>query len=88
MDSEESKKNIFLRVPFLEFSALQTSVMPVPSVESDDPMCLMAKMMQDTVAWTEQVKSPRIIKARGPCPASMPPLCKQTAVIFSKIVNK
>ncbi len=83
VDSEESKQNIFLRVPFIEFSALQTSVMPAPSLESDDPMSVMAKMMNDTVTWTEkQAKSPRIIKTHLPMAMLPPDLCKISKVIY------
>ena len=82
IDSENSKKNIFLRVPFIEFTALQTSVQPVPSLESDDPMSLMAKMMYDTVAWTDQCQSPRIIKTHLPLAMLPPNLCEISKVLY------
>jgi estrone sulfotransferase len=82
LDSEESQKNIFLRVPFLEFTALQTSVMPVPSLETDDPMNMMARMMNDTVAWTEKAAGPRIIKTHLPMCMLPPDLCDISKVIY------
>ena len=82
IESEESQKNIFLRVPFIEFTALQTSVMPVPSIESDDPMSQMALMMNDTVAWTDKVKSPRIIKTHLPLSMLPPNLCEVSKVLY------
>ena len=80
--SPESQKNIFLRVPFIEFTALQTSVPPVPSVESDDPMSQMALMMNDTVAWTDKFKSPRIIKTHLPLSMLPPNLCQVSKVLY------
>lgn len=83
VESQESQKNIFLRVPFLEFTALQTSVMPVPSLEDDNPMNLMAVMMQDTISWTEKrPASPRIIKTHLPISMLPPKLCDVSKVIY------
>jgi hypothetical protein len=82
LDSEESQKNIFLRVPFLEFTALQTSLMPVPSLETDDPMNAMARMMNDTVAWTEKAAGPRIIKTHLPMSMLPPNLCDISKVLY------
>ena len=82
LDSEDSKKNIFLRVPFIEFTTLQTSVPPVPSLESNDPMSLMARMMNDTVEWTEKCQSPRIIKTHLPMAMLPPNLCEISKVLY------
>ena len=52
--------------------------MTVPSLESDDPLNLMAQMIQDTVAWTEKQKSPRIIKTRLPLSMLPPKVCEDS----------
>ena len=64
------------------FTALQTSVQPVPSLESDDPMSLMARMMFDTVAWTDKCQSPRIIKTHLPLSMLPPKLCEISKVLY------
>lgn len=81
-DSEDSKKNVFLRVPFIEMTCLNTSSMPVPSVETDDPMNIMARMMADTVAWTDKQPSPRIIKTHLPMCMLPPNLLDVCKVLF------
>lgn len=77
VDSEESKKNVFMRVPFLEMTSLAgKGAMPVPAVEVSEEekkmMNAMHSMMMDTVAHTENCKSPRIIKTHLPL-AMLPP---------------
>ncbi len=63
-------------------SSLNTSVMPVPAVESDDPKAIMGVMTADTVAWTEKLKGPRIIKTHLPMAMLPPNLLDVCKVIF------
>ena len=77
LDSEESKNFIFLRSPFFEVSMLATSVSPPPDAILDDK----AKMFQDSIAWTEKLESPRIIKSHLPI-SMLPPNILDTAKIL------
>ena len=76
------KKNIFLRVPFIEMTGLQTSLPPVPNMATDDPMNAIARFLNDSVAWTEKAESPRIIKTHLPVCMLPPNLLEVSKVIF------
>ena len=67
LDSQESKKVLFLRSPYLEMANW-------PVVDSNHGVLddAKSKMLQDSVTWTEKLKSPRIIKSHLPM-AMLPP---------------
>jgi len=69
LDSKESQEKILIRSPWVEFSGLfQDSAKP-PEFDKTNPMDLM---IQDSMAFIEQCKSPRIIKSHLPM-AMLPP---------------
>ena len=70
------------RVPFIEMTGLQTSLPPVPNVESDNPMDDIARLMNDTVTWTQNAGSPRIIKTHLPMCMLPPKILDVSKVIY------
>ena len=77
LGSEKSKKHLFLRSPFLEVSMLSTSKPPPSDALLDEK----AKFFQDSVAWTDKLKSQRIIKSHLPL-AMLPTNLLDTAKVL------
>ena len=63
-------------------SALNTSAQAVPTMESDDPLNLLARMSADTYTWTKNFKSPRIIKTHLPMAMLPPDILDMCKVVF------
>jgi len=77
LNDEESTRHIFLRSPFFEISMLAVEQPFLDAEKLDD----FSKMMIDSVSFTEQLKSPRIIKSHLPM-AMLPPNLVNTAKVL------
>lgn len=82
LDIEGGKKMIFLRSPFFEMSSLCGDVGAVPNMDTKDPGEMMALLMHDTIAYTEKMASPRIIKTHLPLDMLPPNLLDTCKVIW------
>lgn len=84
VDLEEGKKQIFLRTPFLEFTALGGDAPPVPAVGVDpnSPEQIMGRMMADSVSYCDNLASPRVIKSHLPIEMLPPQILETCKVIY------
>ena len=78
IDSQESKKTLFLRSPYLEMTNWPVDSKVAVDVRDDDK----SKMLQDSVTWIENLKSPRIIKSHLPMSMLPPNLLDVAKVLY------
>ena len=78
LESEQSKKPIMLRSPFLEISMLLN--LPEPPI--DTVLDEKTKFLQDSVKWTNNLKSLRIIKSHLPIAMLPPSILNTSKVIY------
>ena len=78
LESEASKKPIMLRCPFLEISMLFN--LPEPPI--DAILDEKTELLQDSVKWTNNLNSPRIIKSHLPIAMLPPSILNTSKVIY------
>ena len=83
LEDKESKKHLFLRSPFFEISGMfsKNESQEEPNPTTNGVLDEMTEMLIDSVAWTDKLKGPRIIKSHLPI-AMLPPNLLDTAKIL------
>ena len=91
VESEKTKEVVFLRVPFVEMTCLCGDVPAVPSLqgEAKNEVGLRTQaFMHDSVAFTENMEGPRVIKTHLPISMLPPDVLKVSKVlVFARNVK-